>query len=299
MMLQDRSGGHPSSSWPRTSSKFLAAARKRPELAERAPQLRAGGAAALRRGRQGQGAQAGRAASPTSTARCRPSWAAPTSTTSPASARQWKVFVQAEPRVPDQGPTTSNEFYVRNARGEMVPLSTLVTVRRTSAAPSTPSRFNLYPLGARSSARPAPGLQLRPGAGGARGGRRPDPAAGDGLRLERICPTRRRPPRAGRGGLRPVAGLRLPDPGRAVRELVAALQRAAQHADRGAGSVPGTDGPAVRLQRLRADRPGHAHRPRREERHPHRRVRQDAARAGEGRWSTRRSRERGCGCGRS
>jgi HAE1 family hydrophobic/amphiphilic exporter-1 len=56
--------------------------------------------------------------------------------------RQWKVFVQATPEA-RQNPDSMKDFYVRNVRGEMVPLSTLVNVRKTSG-PEYTVRFNLY-----------------------------------------------------------------------------------------------------------------------------------------------------------
>jgi HAE1 family hydrophobic/amphiphilic exporter-1 len=56
--------------------------------------------------------------------------------------RQWRVFLQA-----DRGYRTSPEdiakFYVRNSLGQMVPLSTFVTVRQV-AGPEYIVRFNLY-----------------------------------------------------------------------------------------------------------------------------------------------------------
>ena len=94
--------------------------------------------------------------------------------------------------------------------------------------------------------------------------------------------------------------LRLPDPGRALRELVAAVQRAALGADRGLRRLPR---PAARasfdLDVYGADRPRHADRPRRQERDPDRRVRQGRAREGAQTSSTPRWRARGCACGRS
>jgi HAE1 family hydrophobic/amphiphilic exporter-1 len=56
--------------------------------------------------------------------------------------RQWKVFVQAAPDA-RRNPDNLKDFYVRNAKGEMVPLSTLVNVR-TTAGPEYTVRFNLY-----------------------------------------------------------------------------------------------------------------------------------------------------------
>jgi HAE1 family hydrophobic/amphiphilic exporter-1 len=56
--------------------------------------------------------------------------------------RQWRVFLQAEPsfrtRADDIG-----QFYVRNGRGDMVPLSSFVQVRAV-AGPEYTVRFNLY-----------------------------------------------------------------------------------------------------------------------------------------------------------
>ncbi len=56
--------------------------------------------------------------------------------------RQWRVFLQAEPayrtKVDDIG-----QFYVRSGRGDMVPLSSFVNVRATTG-PEYTMRFNLY-----------------------------------------------------------------------------------------------------------------------------------------------------------
>ena len=56
--------------------------------------------------------------------------------------RQWKVFVQAEGAVRTT-PEDIRKFYVRNIKGEMVPLSSFVTVRQVSG-PEYTVRFNLY-----------------------------------------------------------------------------------------------------------------------------------------------------------
>jgi HAE1 family hydrophobic/amphiphilic exporter-1 len=56
--------------------------------------------------------------------------------------RQWRVFLQAEAK--DRiSPEDINKFYVRNARGEMVPLSSFVKIRPVSG-PEYTVRFNLY-----------------------------------------------------------------------------------------------------------------------------------------------------------
>jgi len=56
--------------------------------------------------------------------------------------RQWRVFLQAEPAFRTSADDIG-KFYVRNARGDMVPLSSFVTVRST-VGPEYTVRFNLY-----------------------------------------------------------------------------------------------------------------------------------------------------------
>ncbi len=56
--------------------------------------------------------------------------------------RQWKVFVQADAAV-RTSPDDIRRFYVRNGKGEMVPLSSFVTVRQVTG-PEYTVRFNLY-----------------------------------------------------------------------------------------------------------------------------------------------------------
>ncbi|HYK42854.1 MAG TPA: multidrug efflux RND transporter permease subunit [Thermoanaerobaculia bacterium] len=56
--------------------------------------------------------------------------------------RQWRVFLQAEGE--QRGNAADiDRYFVRNADGNMVPLSSLVTIRRTSG-PEYTNRFNLY-----------------------------------------------------------------------------------------------------------------------------------------------------------
>jgi len=66
----------------------------------------------------------------------------------------YKVFLQARPEYTNE-PTDIGRFYVRNNDGEMVPLSTLVTVSKMSG-PNFVTRFNLY-LAAEMMGAPAPG----------------------------------------------------------------------------------------------------------------------------------------------
>jgi len=56
--------------------------------------------------------------------------------------RQWKVYLQAEP---DYRTSIDkiNSFYVRNSKGQMTPLTSLVTVKRVSG-PEYTNRFNLF-----------------------------------------------------------------------------------------------------------------------------------------------------------
>jgi HAE1 family hydrophobic/amphiphilic exporter-1 len=56
--------------------------------------------------------------------------------------RQWKVFLQSEAGM-RASPEDIRRFYVRNNRGEMVPLSAFVTVRQVTG-PEYTVRFNLY-----------------------------------------------------------------------------------------------------------------------------------------------------------
>jgi HAE1 family hydrophobic/amphiphilic exporter-1 len=56
--------------------------------------------------------------------------------------RQWRVFMQAEPSFRTSADDIGR-FYVRNARGDMVPLSSFVRVRST-VGPEYTVRFNLY-----------------------------------------------------------------------------------------------------------------------------------------------------------
>jgi HAE1 family hydrophobic/amphiphilic exporter-1 len=56
--------------------------------------------------------------------------------------RQWRVFLQAEPAYRTKADDVG-QFYVRNGKGDMVPLSSFVRVR-TTAGPEYTVRFNLY-----------------------------------------------------------------------------------------------------------------------------------------------------------
>jgi multidrug efflux pump len=68
--------------------------------------------------------------------------------------RQWKVYLQAEPEYRISADKI-NSFYVRNAKGGMTPLTSLVTVRRVSG-PEYTNRFNLF-RSIQINGSPAPG----------------------------------------------------------------------------------------------------------------------------------------------
>jgi multidrug efflux pump len=68
--------------------------------------------------------------------------------------RVWKVFVEAEPQYRNKA-TDVGQFYVRNKAGQMVPLSTLVSMNRTFG-PEFTTRFNEY-RSIEVFAQPAPG----------------------------------------------------------------------------------------------------------------------------------------------
>jgi len=68
--------------------------------------------------------------------------------------RVWRVFLEAEPQYRME-PSDIGLFYVRNESGGMVPLSTLVDIRKSSG-PEFVTRFNEY-RGVEVFATPAPG----------------------------------------------------------------------------------------------------------------------------------------------
>jgi len=68
--------------------------------------------------------------------------------------RQWKVYLQAEPEYRVSADKI-NSFYVRNSKGEMTPLASIVTVKRVSG-PEYTNRFNLF-RSIQINGTPAPG----------------------------------------------------------------------------------------------------------------------------------------------
>ncbi len=69
--------------------------------------------------------------------------------------RQWKVFLQAEPEYRTDIDKIKS-FFVRNSKGEMTPLSSLITIRRVSG-PEYTNRFNLF-RSVQINGSPAPGI---------------------------------------------------------------------------------------------------------------------------------------------
>ncbi len=68
--------------------------------------------------------------------------------------RQWKVYLQAEPEYRTSADKINN-FYVRNSKGDMTPLASLVTIKRVSG-PEYTNRFNLF-RSIQINGSPAPG----------------------------------------------------------------------------------------------------------------------------------------------
>ena len=68
--------------------------------------------------------------------------------------RQWKVYLQAEPEYRTSADKINN-FFVRNSKGEMTPLASMVTVKRVSG-PEYTTRFNLF-RSIQINGSPAPG----------------------------------------------------------------------------------------------------------------------------------------------
>jgi HAE1 family hydrophobic/amphiphilic exporter-1 len=68
--------------------------------------------------------------------------------------RQWKVYLQAEPEYRTDADKINN-FYVRNSKGQMTPLASLVSIKRVSG-PEYTNRFNLF-RSIQINGSPAPG----------------------------------------------------------------------------------------------------------------------------------------------
>ena len=92
--------------------------------------------------------------------------------------RQWQVYVQAEGEYRTQAQQLG-QFYVRNSKGDTVPLSALTSIEQRSG-PEFTMRYNLY-RSAQINASASPGLQFPPGHEGPGRGFQKRDAPGDGL----------------------------------------------------------------------------------------------------------------------
>ncbi len=151
--------------------------------------------------------------------------------------RQWQTYVEAEGES-RTNIANINQFYVRSANGSQVPLGSLVKVSQITG-PEFIFRFNEFNA-AQINITGRSGIQLGPGAESARRGLPPDHAAGRGIRLLRhVVPgAGGRKGRSILGSLRTLACLCVPHPRGPVRELDAAVQRAAQYSGRDSRRLP-------------------------------------------------------------
>jgi multidrug efflux pump subunit AcrB len=138
--------------------------------------------------------------------------------------RTWQVLMSADPAYRKR-PDDIGGVYVRSAKGEMIPLSSLATVRYTSG-PDALDRFNNLPA-VKIIGQAAPGFSSGPGNRQGRADRRRSAAARFHFRLGRhVVPGETLGRRIGlfarAGGDHGV-----PDPVRAIRAMVAAALRAA------------------------------------------------------------------------
>ena len=212
--------------------------------------------------------------------------------------RLFRVYVQAESDY-RRKPEDIGKIYVRSeTTNAMIPLSTLVTDHLAGRAPSSPPASTCCAR-SRSGCRPRRGFTSGQALAALEDVFAGDDAEGDGLRLLRRSPTRRRSRRPPVPTFVARDRLRVPAAGRDVRELAAAVGGAAGLAAGRARRLLRRLARGLRQQRLRADRPHHAHRPCRQERDPDRRVRQGQARRGHGGSRRRRSNRRACASGRS
>ena len=152
MMIQDRSGNTPDYLESQTTA-FTRAASQRPEIANATSLYRAGVSADLPRHRRCEGAEARVSLDDVSVALGAFLGGAYVNDFN-RFGRLYKVYVQAEPDYRADAEAL-RFFYVRNSDGAMVPLSTLISDRRTFG-PEFTNRFNLF-RAAEVTGQPAPG----------------------------------------------------------------------------------------------------------------------------------------------
>ena len=187
--------------------------------------------------------------------------------------RTWQVYIEAEGDYRTDAKNVG-QFFVRNANGDPVPLDAISTIKNI-AGPEFTLRYNEY-RSAQINGSAAPGYSSNQAMAALEEVFRqtmPNEMGYDYLGIsyqekkaqQGVSPT---------AGVWDVAHFRFPHSRRALRKLVAAVQRLVRHTDRGARRVPHALVARNGKQYLRADRSDHAHRTGREERHPHRRIRQ-------------------------
>ena len=205
--------------------------------------------------------------------------------------RVWQVKVQAD--APDRG--NVNDVFrvrVRSSNGELLPLQAVANIELITA-PSSIVRYNNLRSVVLNGA-PAPGYSSGQAIAAMERLAKVDPARGLRLRMDRHGA-------AGEGGerpdrLHPGAGraVRLPLPGRPLREHGDPDRRPAVGRGRPVRRRAGALHQRARQQHLRPDRHRRADRARRQERHPDHRVRDGGARARQGHRRPRRPRPPAC-----
>ena len=146
--------------------------------------------------------------------------------------RQWQVYIEAESE--DRASAENvGQFYVRNDKGENVPLSTLTTVK-PRLGPEFTLRFNEY-RSAQINGSAAPGYSADQATAALEDVFKQTMPREMGFDYSGISFPGTESPgrRAAFGHLRPFAIVCLLDSGGTVRKLVAAFQRTAQYAGRG------------------------------------------------------------------
>ena len=187
--------------------------------------------------------------------------------------RTWQVYVEAEG---DYRTDAKNvrEFYVRNSNNDPVPLDAIATIKNI-AGPEFTLRYNEY-RAAQIIGGAAPGYSSAQAMKALEETFRETMPPGMGYDYMGMSFQEKK----AQQGVSPLAifalsiAIRVPDSRRALRELVAAVQRVVRHADRRVRRVPHALVARNGKQHLCADRLGHAHRSRREKCHSDCRIRQ-------------------------
>ena len=109
--------------------------------------------------------------------------------------RQWKVYLQAEPEYRTSADKI-NSFYVRNSKGDMTPLASLVTIKRVSG-PEYTNRFNLF-RSIQINGSPAPGYSSGQAMAAMEQVSRRSSCLPDSATPGATCPTRKRRPKVAR-----------------------------------------------------------------------------------------------------